>query len=73
MVNVLGTGPDRPALLRGLEAALGDPGVHVHVYDKRRVFERRKMGHVTVTSDLLGEAMARARAAAAALTWEDER
>jgi len=70
MVNLLGTGPDRPAGLDGLDAALRDPGADVHVYDKRRVFERRKMGHVTVTADLLGEAMARARAAASALTWE---
>ena len=33
--------------VRGVEAALRDPGVAVHLYDKRRVFERRKMGHVT--------------------------
>ena len=48
MVNLLGTGADRPARLAGLERALADPAVHVHLYGKRRVFERRKMGHVTV-------------------------
>jgi 5-(carboxyamino)imidazole ribonucleotide synthase len=71
MVNLLGTGPDRPARLAGMERALADDGVHVHVYGKRRVFERRKMGHVTVVADTVEEALARARTARAALTWED--
>ncbi len=71
MVNLLGTGPDRPARLAGLEHALGDPGVHVHVYGKRRVFERRKMGHVTVVGRDADEALERARRARAALTWEE--
>ena len=48
MVNLLGTGELRDAQLEGVEAALADPLVHLHVYDKRRVFERRKMGHLTV-------------------------
>jgi 5-(carboxyamino)imidazole ribonucleotide synthase len=69
MVNLLGTGADRPARLVGVEAALRDPGAHLHVYGKRRVFERRKMGHVTVVSDRLGDAMRRARTAAAELSW----
>ena len=71
VVNLLGTGPDRPARLAGLDQALADAGVHVHVYDKRRVFERRKMGHVTVVGTDADEAMARARTARAALRWED--
>ena len=70
MVNLLGTGPDRPARLAGTERALADPGVHVHVYGKRRVFERRKMGHVTVVGADADEALERARRARAALTWE---
>jgi 5-(carboxyamino)imidazole ribonucleotide synthase len=71
MVNLLGTGTDRPATLVGLDHALSDPRVAVHLYDKRRVFERRKMGHVTVVSDTLGDAMRRARAAAAKLRWRE--
>jgi 5-(carboxyamino)imidazole ribonucleotide synthase len=71
MVNLLGTGPDRDARLAGLDAALADPGAHVHVYGKRRVFERRKMGHVTVVGSDPEEALERARAALAALRWED--
>jgi 5-(carboxyamino)imidazole ribonucleotide synthase len=71
MVNLLGTGADRPARLAGLDRALGDPGIHVHLYGKRRVFERRKMGHVTVLGEGVDEALARAWAARAALSWED--
>jgi phosphoribosylaminoimidazole carboxylase (NCAIR synthetase) len=72
MVNLLGTGRDRPARVHGVERALRDPGVSVHLYDKRRVFERRKMGHVTVVADSTGEALTRARAAAADITWAAE-
>ena len=36
------------ARLGGVAEALADPGVHLHLYGKREVFERRKMGHVTV-------------------------
>ncbi len=71
MVNLLGRGPDRAARLAGIERALSDPGVHVHVYGKRRVFERRKMGHVTVVGRDVDEARDRARRARAALTWEE--
>jgi 5-(carboxyamino)imidazole ribonucleotide synthase len=71
MVNLLGTGADRPARLAGLAGALADPDAHVHVYGKRRVFERRKMGHVTVVGRDADEALERARRARAALSWED--
>jgi 5-(carboxyamino)imidazole ribonucleotide synthase len=71
MVNLLGTGPDRPARLGGLDAALADPGVKVHVYGKRRVFDRRKMGHVTMAGVEDDSALERARRARAALRWED--
>ena len=56
---------------RGVDRALRDPGVSVHLYDKRRVFERRKMGHVTVIADSVGEAQRRARRAGAAISWGD--
>jgi 5-(carboxyamino)imidazole ribonucleotide synthase len=70
-VNLLGTGGRREASPTGLEAALAEPGVAVHLYAKRQVFERRKMGHVTAT-DPTGDveaALARARAAAQAIGW----
>ena len=72
MVNLLGTGVDRPAGARGTDVALRDPAAAVHLYDKRRVFERRKMGHVTVVADSTGEALRRARAAAAAISWAED-
>ena len=72
MVNLLGSGQDRAAEVRGIDLALRDPGVAVHLYDKRRVFERRKMGHVTVVADSTGEAMRRAKAAAAAISWAED-
>ncbi len=69
MVNLLGRGPEREARPLGVERALALDGVHVHLYDKRRVFERRKMGHVTATAGTPEDALARARSAAAEITW----
>jgi 5-(carboxyamino)imidazole ribonucleotide synthase len=74
MVNLLGTGRRRPARLTGTGAALADPGAHLHVYDKRDVFERRKMGHLTVVAGD-GEqeaALAGARRALHELRFEDD-
>ena len=70
MVNLLGTGEPREARLEGVAPALADPQVRVHVYGKRRVFERRKMGHLTVVGEGDVEAgLARGRAALAKLRW----
>ncbi|HYC07803.1 MAG TPA: 5-(carboxyamino)imidazole ribonucleotide synthase [Candidatus Binatia bacterium] len=74
MVNLLGTGRRRPARLTGTEAALADPGAHLHVYDKREVFERRKMGHLTVVAGHgeQADALERALRALGALRFEEE-
>src|SRR4029453_7222297 len=72
VVNLLGTGPSRHAQLLGSVAALADPDVHLHLYDKRRVFERRKMGHVTALGPDVETALATARRAAAAFSWADD-
>jgi 5-(carboxyamino)imidazole ribonucleotide synthase len=74
MVNILGSGSAREAHLHGIDRVLEAPGVSIHLYDKRRVFERRKMGHLTVVAALgesAEEALQRGRAAAAGLTWAD--
>ena len=73
MVNLLGTGRPRPARLEpeGLGRALADPAVHLHLYDKRTVFERRKMGHVTVLGATVDEALELARTAADRLRWAE--
>ena len=70
VVNLLGRGKDREAKLTGLREALADPAVHLHLYDKRRVFERRKMGHLTACGPDVDTALASARAAREALDWE---
>ena len=49
-----------------------DPSVHLHLYDKRQVFERRKMGHVTAVGPSNEEALARAKAAVGLLRWRDD-
>ncbi len=71
-VNLLGSGPDRQARVRGVDAALEGPDVHVHLYDKRRVFERRKMGHVTAIGPGPETALTAAREAAGRISWADE-
>jgi 5-(carboxyamino)imidazole ribonucleotide synthase len=71
MVNLLGRGPRRPALLTGVDAALADPAVHLHLYGKREVFEGRKMGHLTALAGNVDEALARARAARELVDWAD--
>jgi 5-(carboxyamino)imidazole ribonucleotide synthase len=73
MVNLLGAGPLRDARLdpTGLGAALADPAVHLHLYDKRRVFERRKMGHLTAVGGTVEDALGHARASLAHLRWLD--
>ena len=72
MVNLLGSGPRREARLLGVAEALSDPAVHLHLYDKRRVFERRKMGHVTALGSSVDGAMARAHRALVKLHWADD-
>jgi 5-(carboxyamino)imidazole ribonucleotide synthase len=72
MVNLLGTGPRREARLLGVVEALGDPAVHLHLYDKRDVFERRKMGHLTALGATTDQALATADRALATLHWGNE-
>lgn len=66
MVNLLGR-RNGPTEARGLERALADPDVHVHLYGKRDVRRGRKMGHITALGSSLAEAERRALAAAAAI------
>ena len=68
-VNLLGTGTDRAARVVGTDLALEGGRAHVHLYDKRRVFERRKMGHVTAVGPSAEAALAAARDAAMRITW----
>ena len=69
MINLLGTGERREARLTGVAEALADPAAHLHVYDKRQVFERRKMGHLTVLGATTEDALERAVQARGRLSW----
>ncbi len=65
MANVLGTQDER-AVVDGLHGALTVRGAHVHLYGKAHR-PGRKLGHVTALGGDRNLALARARAAAAAL------
>jgi 5-(carboxyamino)imidazole ribonucleotide synthase len=67
MVNLLGT-RNGPLEVRGLDAALALPDVHVHIYGKAESRTGRKLGHVTALGPTVEDAEARARAAAAAIS-----
>jgi 5-(carboxyamino)imidazole ribonucleotide synthase len=72
MVNLLGDGVRRPARLEGVAEALADEHVHLHLYGKRDVTERRKMGHLTALAaadETTEDALARAQAALERLAW----
>ena len=61
MVNILGEkGFEGKAIYSGLEEVLKKDGVHIHLYGKKLTKPFRKMGHVTVTSNTLGEAIEKA-------------
>ena len=67
------TTPTIGRLRAGLVAeALEIPDVHLHVYDKQHVFERRKMGHVTALDADADAALDRARRGRAKLRWQGE-
>ncbi|TAK01855.1 MAG: ATP-grasp domain-containing protein [Chloroflexota bacterium] len=72
-VSLLGIGPEREARVRGAELAMEAPDVHLHLYGERRVGAGRKMGHVTATGATTSMALATARAAAAAIQWDETR
>ena len=64
MVNVLGIRESEHVSARGLEKALGVPDTHIHIYAKKSVRPKRKMGHVTSTGNDVKVARARAEQAA---------
>lgn len=71
-VNLLGTGAEREARPAGTDLALEVPDAHLHLYDKRRVFDRRKMGHVTALAGDPASALGAARDAAGRVRWNED-
>ncbi len=63
MVNLLGE-RNGEARAEGIRDALAIAGAHVHIYSKRDVRPKRKMGHITVLGDSIEEAESLARQAA---------
>ncbi len=62
MVNL--TGEDNykgPVVYDGIEELLSLEGVYIHLYGKAETRPFRKMGHITITSDNLDEARAKAK------------
>jgi 5-(carboxyamino)imidazole ribonucleotide synthase len=67
MENILGAGTgDR---LSGLQELLRDPDLKLHLYGKAHAALRRKMGHFTVLAPTVEEALRRAEASRALLSW----
>ena len=57
MVNLLGEkGYMGKAIYDGIEKALANPGVNLHLYGKAQTKPFRKMGHATIVNDSLNEA-----------------
>ncbi|MEM9997667.1 MAG: 5-(carboxyamino)imidazole ribonucleotide synthase [Bacteroidota bacterium] len=67
LVNVLGHRTSQATEATGLDAALAERGVGVHLYGKTDVRPKRKMGHVTALGSDPAEVRARVEAAAASL------
>ncbi|MGC4058858.1 MAG: 5-(carboxyamino)imidazole ribonucleotide synthase [Chitinophagaceae bacterium] len=62
MINLLGEkGYEGAARYEGLDAALSESGVYVHLYGKAITKPFRKMGHITVADKELSVATAKAR------------
>jgi 5-(carboxyamino)imidazole ribonucleotide synthase len=61
MINLLGEkGHEGAARYEGLDEALGQSGVYVHLYGKAMTKPFRKMGHITVTDKNIDEATRKA-------------
>lgn len=61
MINLLGEpGHEGPVKYEGLEESMAIEGVNVHLYGKKQTRPHRKMGHVTVISSTIEEAMQKA-------------
>ncbi|HEY0798376.1 MAG TPA: 5-(carboxyamino)imidazole ribonucleotide synthase [Candidatus Baltobacteraceae bacterium] len=67
MVNILGDGTGD--VLAGVEDLLRDPDIKLHLYGKVHAALRRKMGHFTVVSATLEEALRKAEIGRRQLSW----
>lgn len=56
MINLIGN-EDGKVVYSGINEAIKTSGVHIHLYGKAFSKKNRKMGHVTITANSLGEAI----------------
>jgi 5-(carboxyamino)imidazole ribonucleotide synthase len=62
MLNLLGEeGEEGDVYYEGFEEAMGIEGVKIHLYGKKQTRPHRKMGHVTILSDDVGDALQKAQ------------
>lgn len=69
MINILGEGLGNR--LDGVEEALKDPNIKLHLYGKREARAKRKMGHLCALAESIPEAIQRAEKAKGKLRWGD--
>jgi 5-(carboxyamino)imidazole ribonucleotide synthase len=69
MVNLLGDRTRPTVSLAGVPEALAIPDTHLHLYGKREVRARRKLGHLTAVASTVEEAVGHANQAHAALSF----
>ncbi|MCL0057843.1 5-(carboxyamino)imidazole ribonucleotide synthase, partial [Dehalococcoidales bacterium] len=67
MINILGEGSGNK--LNGVEQALNDPNIKLHLYGKIEAKAKRKMGHLCALAENVSEAIRRAEKARGKLRW----
>ena len=69
MINILGEGSGNR--LDGVEEALKNPNIKLHLYGKINAKAKRKMGHLCALAESVPEAIQRAEKAKGKLRWRD--
>ncbi|MBI2119822.1 MAG: 5-(carboxyamino)imidazole ribonucleotide synthase [Elusimicrobia bacterium] len=61
MLNIIGEGEDEhPYTIEGIKDVLKIPGVKLHLYGKKYLKKRRKLGHLTILAPTVEEALEKA-------------
>lgn len=68
MVNIMGTGTGDTLI--GLDKALQNPQIHLHLYGKGQARPNRKMGHLTALADDVEQALEMALEARKKIRWQ---
>lgn len=62
MLNLIGDEVSQVTTTPGMQQLLSEPGAALHLYGKRAIRPKRKMGHITFLASTCAEALATARA-----------